>query len=63
MNEGCIPTKTLLYSAKIYDSAVHGDKYGVKAENVSFDFKKVMARKEKVVKKNLPNFSISFYQH
>lgn len=51
LNEGCIPTKTLLYSAKIYDSAKHGEKYGVMAENVSFDYKKVMARKAKVVKK------------
>ena len=24
LNEGCIPTKTLLYSAKIYDYAKHG---------------------------------------
>ncbi|MDP4202338.1 MAG: dihydrolipoyl dehydrogenase [Bacteroidota bacterium] len=51
LNEGCIPTKTLLYSAKTYDNAVHGDKYGVFAENVSFDFSKMMARKNKVVRK------------
>jgi dihydrolipoamide dehydrogenase len=51
LNEGCIPTKTLLYSAKTYDNAVHGDKYGVFAENVSFDFGKMMARKNKVVRK------------
>ena len=29
LNEGCIPTKTLLYSAKVYDYARHSDKYGV----------------------------------
>ena len=51
LNEGCIPTKTLLYSAKTYDNALHGDKYGVKAENVTFDFGKIMARKNKVVRK------------
>lgn len=51
LNEGCIPTKTLLYSAKVYNYAVHGDKYGVNAENVSCDFAKVMDRKNKVVKK------------
>lgn len=51
LNEGCIPTKTLLYSAKVYDSAVHGDKYGVFADNVKFDFAKIMDRKNKVVKK------------
>ena len=31
LNEGCIPTKTLLYSAKTYENALHGDKYGVKS--------------------------------
>ncbi len=51
LNEGCIPTKTLLYSAKIYDSAKDGKKYGVLCDNVNFDFSSVMARKDKVVKK------------
>lgn len=51
LNEGCIPTKTLLYSAKTYENAVHGDKYGVKASEVGFDFGKMMARKNKVVRK------------
>ncbi len=49
LNEGCIPTKTLLYSAKIADSAAHGEKYGVKAE-VSLDHAAVIKRKDKVVK-------------
>ena len=50
LNEGCIPTKTLLYSAKLYDGAAHGDKYGVAAQGLSLDHSKVMARKNKVVK-------------
>ncbi len=50
LNEGCIPTKTLLYSAKTYESAVHGDKYGVTAEGVKLDHNKVIDRKEKVIK-------------
>lgn len=50
LNEGCIPTKTLLYSAKIYDSAAHGEKYGVTATGISIDHAKVVARKDKVVK-------------
>ena len=29
LNEGCVPSKTLLNSAKIFDYANHGDKYGV----------------------------------
>jgi dihydrolipoamide dehydrogenase len=51
LNEGCIPTKTLLYSAKTYENALHGDKYGVYGENIRFDFSKIMSRKNKVVKK------------
>lgn len=51
LNEGCIPTKTLLYSAKIYNNAKEGAKYGINTEGVSFDFTKIMARKDKVVKK------------
>lgn len=50
LNEGCIPSKTLLHSAKIYDYARFSEKYGVKAENVSFDHKAVIKRKNKVVK-------------
>ncbi len=51
LNEGCIPTKTLLYSAKIYDNARHSEKYGIKTGEVSFDFSSMMSRKNKVVKK------------
>ena len=51
LNEGCIPTKTLLYSAKVYDYAKHGDKYGVSAPGATFDFGKIVERKNKVVKK------------
>lgn len=51
LNEGCIPTKTMLYSAKIYDNALHGDKYGVYGENITFDYGKIVARKNKVVRK------------
>ena len=51
LNEGCIPTKTLLYSAKTYDSARHAQKYAVSAGEVSFDLPKIIARKQKVVRK------------
>ena len=51
LNEGCIPTKTLLYSAKMYDHATGGKKYGVTAENVVYDYKKIADRKTKVVRK------------
>lgn len=50
LNEGCIPTKTLLYSAKLYDGAAHGEKYGISVSGLSIDHAKVIERKNKVVK-------------
>src|SRR5665647_33544 len=54
LNEGCVPSKTLLNSAKIFDHACHGEKYGVTAENAKIDQEAVINRKNKVVK-NLVN--------
>ena len=51
LNEGCIPTKTLLYSATLYQQALSGAKYGIAAEHVAFDYAKICARKTKVVRK------------
>ncbi len=51
LNEGCVPTKTLLYSAKVYDYTRHADQYGVNVEASSIDFGAIFKRKEKVVKK------------
>ena len=50
LNEGCIPTKTLLYSAKILDSIKSAFKYGISSESPSFDLTKIMNRKDKTVK-------------
>ena len=50
LNEGCIPSKALLNSAKLYEHALHSAPYGVKCENVSIDQKTVIARKRKVVR-------------
>ena len=50
LNEGCIPSKALLNSAKTYEHALHGDAFGVTCENVQIDQKKVIARKNKVVR-------------
>lgn len=50
LNEGCIPTKTLLYSAKILDYANHSEKYGVTVEGAKLDHAKVVDRKDRVVK-------------
>ena len=51
LNEGCIPTKTLLYSAKVYNYAKTGDHYGVYVSDPAFKYDEIVARKNKVVKK------------
>ena len=51
LNEGCIPTKTLLYSAKVYNYVKTGDHYGVYVSDPSFKYDEIVARKNKVVKK------------
>ena len=50
LNEGCIPTKTLLYSAKIYDYAKHSKDYGVSFGSADIDHAFVVNRKNGVVK-------------
>ena len=48
LNRGCIPTKTLLHSADVYYDATHGDAFGVTAGNVTFDYAKIIERKNAV---------------
>ena len=50
LNEGCIPSKALLNSGKLYEHAKDSAAFGVVAENVTIDHAKVVARKDKVVK-------------
>lgn len=50
LNEGCIPSKALLYSAKLLEGASQGEKYGLTVEKASLDQGKVIDRKNKVVR-------------
>ncbi len=63
LNEGCVPTKTLLYSAKTYDNIKHASKYAVKADNPSFDLPRMVARKNKVVKKLTAGIRMRLTEH
>jgi len=50
LNEGCIPSKTLLHSAKVLDYSLHGNDYGVfTTYRPEIDHKFVIERKNKVV--------------
>ena len=51
LNEGCIPTKTLLYSAKVYNYAANGKRYGVHTEGAGYDYAEFISRKDRVVRR------------
>ncbi|HMX61633.1 MAG TPA: dihydrolipoyl dehydrogenase [Candidatus Sumerlaeota bacterium] len=44
LNWGCIPTKALLKNAEIYDHLMHGAEWGIKADNITIDFDRVIKR-------------------
>jgi len=50
LNVGCIPTKILLAAAEVLKSAKGAREFGVTVEGVSFDFAKMLQRKERLVK-------------
>src|SRR5271163_1603326 len=47
---GCMPSKALLYAAEVKHLAEHAATWGVRTGKVSFDFAKVMARKNAQIK-------------
>lgn len=49
LNEGCIPTKTLLNSAKIYEHTKNGNSFGILTENVLIDPTAIQKRKNRVI--------------
>jgi dihydrolipoamide dehydrogenase len=49
LNEGCIPSKTMLHSAKLFHYATHSAAYGVVADHVTFDFGPVQTRKNGII--------------
>ncbi|MBM7659532.1 dihydrolipoamide dehydrogenase [Bacillus mesophilus] len=51
LNVGCIPSKALIAAAHRYETALHSEDMGIKAENVTVDFSKVQEWKGSIVKK------------
>ena len=49
LNVGCIPTKALLNSVKLYDHAKNSSQFGVRAESVSYDWDAIQEWKNKTV--------------
>lgn len=50
LNWGCIPTKSLVHHAKVWNTIKNAEKYGFKSKDSVFDWEKIINRKDKVVK-------------
>lgn len=60
---GCIPTKALLQAAHLYEKAEHFADWGIKVENLGFDWAQVQKRKSDVVAKNSAGVSYLMKKH
>ncbi len=49
---GCIPTKSLLHTAEVWQRFVHSEEEGIHAENPRLDYPKVKERKDGIVNKH-----------
>lgn len=54
LNRGCIPTKSLLHGAKLYQEFLSCEKYGIIAESIHYDYSKILEYKEET-SRNLRN--------
>lgn len=63
LNTGCVPSKTVIKSAKVLEMIKNSSKYGhdVDQEHVKSDFSRVMRRVQQVIKKIEPHDSIERY--
>lgn len=48
-NYACVPTKALLKSAEVYHTIKNSEKYGIKTEDASFEWKDVVAREQDLI--------------
>ena len=61
LNWGCIPTKSLLRNAELYHIFAHrASEFGIKADNVSFDWSKIIGRSRDVSDKNAGGIEFLF---
>jgi dihydrolipoamide dehydrogenase len=51
LNRGCIPSKALIACARMYHNFTKAEDFGLSADNVSFDYPKMVDRADKIVKK------------
>ncbi|MHB0858246.1 MAG: dihydrolipoyl dehydrogenase [Anaerolineae bacterium] len=60
LNDGCIPTKTMLHAAELYAQCKSAGKYGVMVDPPRIDWAKVQQRKAQVVRQEVSGVSKLF---
>lgn len=60
LNKGCIPTKTILHSSELYKKTLNGMDFGVNAQGISIDYKKVTERKNFVIERLRKGLELAF---
>jgi dihydrolipoamide dehydrogenase len=63
LNVGCIPTKTLIYTAELLHNIHRSETFGIKVGSVDVDVAKMMERKNKVVKQLVSGVGTLFKKH
>ena len=58
---GCVPSKALIESAKVFYQMRHAADYGLRAPAVDFDFAQVMERVQRIVRTVEPHDSVERY--
>ena len=61
LNTGCVPSKSLLRSARMLSYAARAKEYGFRRASVEFDFSEVMERVQGVIRKIEPHDSVERY--
>jgi pyruvate/2-oxoglutarate dehydrogenase complex dihydrolipoamide dehydrogenase (E3) component/uncharacterized membrane protein YdjX (TVP38/TMEM64 family) len=61
LNTGCVPSKSLLRSARMLSYAARAKEYGFRRASVEFDFSEVMERVHGIIRKIEPHDSVERY--
>lgn len=63
LQHGCVPVKSLLISARTFTMAVNAGAYGVSCGDVSFDYARMVRRKDDIVAVNERGIEALLYKH
>ena len=63
LNSGCVPTKATIFCADLYKKLLKCDKYGLIADNVGFDYSKIIQRRDDIVSKKNKSLELLLKSH